>query len=162
MIPFLPVARVYAQDLGPGDADALMEVHAAAFSRPWAAHDFAALVAERNVTAVGVRRQSAFGFARLVGFVVLRTAADEAEVLTIAVRPGQRGRGIGRQLMEEALRRLYRDRIASCFLEVDGDNLPAIALYRALGFKQVGERKGYYDRPSGPAGAALVMRLRLG
>ena len=63
--------------------------------------------------------------------------------------------------MDEALRQLYRERVRSCFLEVDPDNAPAVSLYRSLGFAQVGARKGYYQRPGADAGAALVMRLDL-
>ena len=48
------------------------------------------------------------------------------------------------------------------FLEVDGANLPAIALYRRFGFAHVGERKGYYRRPDGAPAAALIMRAPLG
>jgi ribosomal-protein-alanine N-acetyltransferase len=93
--------------------------------------------------------------------VLVRTAADEAEVLTIAVGPGSRGRGYGRMLMEEALRRLYRERTAFCFLEVDRDNRPAVALYRSLGFVVAGERRRYYPDPQSGDGTALVMRVQL-
>ena len=63
--------------------------------------------------------------------------------------------------MDEALRHLYRERVETCFLEVAHDNRAALSLYESLGFKTVGERKGYYHRNDGPAGAALVMRLKL-
>ena len=71
-----------------------------------------------------------------------RSAGDEAEILSIAVRRSHRGRGHGRLLMDEALRRLYRERIGTCFLEVDPDNAAAVTLYRSLGFAQVGDAKG--------------------
>jgi [ribosomal protein S18]-alanine N-acetyltransferase len=161
MIPFLPASRLYVEELQIADADSLVEIHAQGFARPWSADDFASLVADRHVTALGLRRQSAFGLSRLIAFVLVRSVADEGEILTIAVRSTQRGRGHGRRLMEEVLRKLYRERIGSCFLEVDSDNAAAVALYRSLGFERVGERKGYYDRVGAPAGAALVMRLRL-
>jgi len=161
MIPLVPASRLYVEDVGAADADALAQIHGEGFPRPWLAADFASLVAGANVGALGLRRQSAFGFSRLVGFVLFRSAGDEAEILSIAVRRAHQGRGHGRRLMDEALRRLYRDRIRACFLEVDPDNGPALALYRALGFREVGSRKGYYDRPGRPAASALVMRLDL-
>jgi ribosomal-protein-alanine N-acetyltransferase len=161
MMGFLPRVRVFVQETGAGEADALADVHAEAFARTWSADDLAALLAERTVFSLAVRRDSLFGMRRLLGFVLVRMAADEAEVLTIAVRAGQRGRGYGRLLMEETMRRLYRERIAACFLEVDRGNDTAIALYRKLGFKEVGRRKGYYQGPAGTEGTALVMRAQL-
>ncbi|HET7716818.1 MAG TPA: ribosomal protein S18-alanine N-acetyltransferase [Bauldia sp.] len=161
MIALLPSSRLFVESLSAGDADALAEIHGEGFPRPWLSSDFAALIQNRNVAALGLRRQSAFGFSRLVGFTLLRTVGDEAEILSIAVRRSQRGKGHGRMLMDEALRRLYRERVKICFLEVDPGNSAAVSLYRSLGFKEVGARKGYYDRPGAAAGAALVMRLEL-
>ena len=87
-------------------------------------------------------------------------AADEAEILAIAVRPTLRRRGFGRMLMEEALRRLHRAGASACFLEVDRGNGPAVALYRSLGFHVVGERRNYYGGTNHD-GTALVMRVQL-
>jgi ribosomal-protein-alanine N-acetyltransferase len=159
MFPF--DGRSFVDEVRPADADALVAIHSDAFARPWATEDFAALMAETNVFALALRQESVFGRRRLAGFVLVRVAADEAEILTIAVRPDRRGRGFGRMLMEEALRRLYRERIAACFLEVDRDNAAAVRLYEKLGFAAVGERKGYYRRPGAADGTALVMRLQL-
>lgn len=160
MMGFLPQGRVFVDELKPSEADVLVDIHADAFARAWSADEFAALIADRAVVALAARRESIFGVRRMVGFALLRKAADEAEILTIAVRKGNRGKGFGRLLMEEALRRLYRERIASCFLEVDQSNAAAVSLYRSLGFVTVGERKGYYPRPEG-GGAALVMRAQV-
>ena len=63
--------------------------------------------------------------------------------------------------MEDALRRLYRDGVATCFLEVDQANEPAMGLYRSLGFAVIGERKGYYQASGPGGGTALVMRVQL-
>ena len=152
--------RDYLDDVGLAGADALADIHRGAFARTWSGEEFAALLSDPAVFAVGARRRSLFGV-RLAGFVLVRMAADEAEVLTLAVRPGSRRRGYGRWLMEEALRRLYRERVAACFLEVDRDNRAAVSLYRSLGFAVAGERKRYYDDPQSGDGTALVMRVQL-
>ncbi len=153
--------RVFLDGVRSDEADALADIHQDAFARTWSEDDFASLLADRGVFAVGVRRQTVFGGRRLAGFALIRVAADEAEVLTIAVRPGDRGRGYGRMLMEEAVRLLYRDRIATCFLEVDRQNRAAVGLYRSLGFVVAGERKRYYSEPETGDGTALVMRLQV-
>jgi ribosomal-protein-alanine N-acetyltransferase len=161
MMGFLPRSRVFVDEARSADADMLAEIHGDAFIRAWSADDFASLVASPAVFALAVRRDSPFGLRRTAGFIIVRKAADEAEILTIAIRAPSRGRGYGRLLMDEALRRLYRDRVASCFLEVDQENAAALALYKALGFVRVGERKNYYQTLSGEARPALVMRLQL-
>lgn len=160
MIYLFQRPRTTVEPIGPEEADALSDIHADAFSRAWSGEEFAALASDPAVFTLGLRRYSMVRARRLVGFALLRMAADEAEVLTIAVTGAHRGRGHGRLLMEEALRRLYRERVESCFLEVDRDNRTAVGLYQSLGFETVGERKGYYHRLDGPAGVALVMRLR--
>lgn len=160
MIDFFQRPRTIVETIGPNDADILSDIHADAFTRAWSGEEFAALASNSAVFTLGLRRYSVFRPTRLVGFGLFRIAAGEAEVLTIAVLRASQGRGHGRLLMDEALRRLYRERIESCFLEVDRDNLAAVRLYQSLGFETVGERKGYYHRSDGPAGVALVMRLR--
>lgn len=161
MIAFVFRPRLFVDDIAAADADAMAEIHSDAFARAWSPYDFASLIAQPAVFALGARRDSPLRPRRLVGFVLVRSAADEAEILTVAVRPSNRSRGLGRSLMDEALRRLYRDRVAACFLEVDPGNAAAISLYRSLGFTAVGERKGYYPRAAEAAGAALVMRVQL-
>jgi ribosomal-protein-alanine N-acetyltransferase len=148
--------RTHLVTVARGEAEALAEIHAAAFGHAWSGDEFAALLADRGVFAVGVRRGH-----RLAGFVLVRVVADEAEILTIAVRPKNRRRGLGRMLMDEALRRLHRAGAARCFLEVDRGNTAAVALYRSLGFSVAGERRNYYHGGSPGDGTALVMRVQL-
>ena len=111
-----------------------------------------------NVTALAAEYRNAFGHHSAAGFVLFRTAADEAEILTIAVNQASRRRGVGRAMMEETIRRLYGERIGSLFLEVDSGNAAAIALYEALDFSRVGARSGYYAQDATAARRALVMR----
>ena len=99
---------------------------------------------------------------RVRGFAVSRLAADEAEILTIAVDRAWRGRGVGRDLLREHVSRAALSGARAMFLEVDQDNAAAIALYRRFGFVEVGRREGYYRRPDGKSATALVMRKDLG
>jgi ribosomal-protein-alanine N-acetyltransferase len=98
----------------------------------------------------------------LVGFVMTRHAADEAEILSIAVDAGARGLGLGRTLLRRNLQRLAGLGVRAVFLEVGADNRPALALYRRMGFTQVGKRERYYG--DGPAhdSTALVLRREIG
>lgn len=95
------------------------------------------------------------------GFVLARVAADEAEILTLAVAPGRQGAGIGRRLMRAALCGARAAGAARMLLEVAADNAPASALYARLGFAPVGRRRSYYRRLGRPAADGLVMALDL-
>ncbi|MCX5520631.1 GNAT family N-acetyltransferase [Kaistia defluvii] len=161
MMDLLLRPRIILDAVDPADVDALVEIHAAGFRRGWSADEIDGLIADKTVTGHVLRRESLFGTRRPQGFILVRTVAGEAEVLTIAVAPGARGRGYGRLLMEDALRALYRELVPEVFLEVDENNASAVSLYRSLGFVEVGRRKGYYADGQGPGGTALVMRLQL-
>jgi ribosomal-protein-alanine N-acetyltransferase len=154
----------YPAVIEPGrlsDVDDLSDIHAASFHRGWSAAEIEALIAQEQVITIVARRGSPFGSRRTVGLIMVRTTKDEAEVLTLGVHPRHRSKGLGRRLIDEALRRLYHDRVKSVFLEVDEGNVAALALYRRLGFKEVGRRRNYYATAGGPASTALVMRLDL-
>ena len=85
-----------------------------------------------------------------------RVAADEAEILTLAVAPHARGKGLGRALLQAAINKARHSGAATMFLEVGADNPHALALYAGLGSAKVGARKGYYEGRD-----ALVLRLPL-
>ena len=93
-----------------------------------------------------------------LGLVVARTAADEAEILTLAVRQSARRRGVAACLMRAAGEEAMRRGAVSLFLEVAKTNLGAQALYRALGMAEVGRRRAYYNMPGGPVDAIVLRR----
>ncbi|MBH5322144.1 ribosomal protein S18-alanine N-acetyltransferase [Aurantiacibacter sediminis] len=76
-------------------------------------------------------------------FTLSRSAADEEELLLIAVRPEYRGQGLGSDMMEQFFTSARARGVRRVFLEMREGNA-AEHLYRKLGFKQVGLRKGYY------------------
>ena len=94
------------------------------------------------------------------GFVLLGVVADEAEVLTLAVLPEARRRGIGSALVTAAAAAAARDGAVRLLLEVAADNRAARALYAGAGFVEVGRRSRYYARGA-VAEDALVLALRL-
>ncbi|WP_404863033.1 ribosomal protein S18-alanine N-acetyltransferase [Georhizobium sp. MAB10] len=157
---FSRTADVEVVPMEQADCDRAAELHGASFSRPWSAEEIDVLLTQTNVYGF-VARQSPAGRGSFAGFILLRTAADEAEVLTIAVREKFRSQGIGWRLMLAGIRQMRQEGVASIFLEVDAANLPALALYRRLGFVQVGEREAYYKAADGRRTTALVMRLDL-
>lgn len=160
-IPFLcPRRREYSIDpLESDDSDAVALLHREDFARPWTGDEFADLLSQETVFGYGAREVGR-GRAAPVGFVLARLAAGEGEILTIAVARSHRRQGIGWWLMDAVLRELHAQRAESLFLEVDETNAAAIALYRRMGFREVGQRPAYYET-SGGAKGALVMRRDL-
>jgi len=96
----------------------------------------------------------------MAGFILCRVMAGEAEILTLAVRPRSRRRGIARSLVETALA-LAAQTAGAMLLEVADDNPGALALYARIGFKTVGRRAGYYARSGVASVDAVVMRRAL-
>jgi ribosomal-protein-alanine N-acetyltransferase len=141
------------------DAETLAKLHAGAFYRGWPREEFAAYLADPRTTPAYVACDAGH---RIAGFAMLRLAADEAELLTIAVAPRWRGKGIGHALMHAALDDLSYTPVTRMFLEVDESNAAAVHLYKREGFSRVGERRGYYARADGTAATALVMSRDLG
>ena len=88
----------------------------------------------------------------VVGYVGSQTVLQEADMMNIAVADTHRRRGIAKMLVEELIRQLDAYQLT---LEVRASNAPAIALYEALGFQQVGLRKNYYRKPKEDA---LILR----
>ena len=88
----------------------------------------------------------------VVGYVGSQTVLQEADMMNIAVADSHRRRGIAKMLVEELIRQLDAYQLT---LEVRASNAPAIALYEALGFRQVGLRKNYYRKPKEDA---LILR----
>jgi len=140
------------------DAAACAALHATGFLHPWAEAEFESLLLAPEVCGDGLFLPDAMGQSVLIGFVLSRHAADEAEILTIVMAPSHRGRGHSNALLEAHIEAVAHIGATCLFLEVDVDNAPARALYSRHGFEKVGERKGYYRKPDGSRSTALVLR----
>lgn len=91
------------------------------------------------------------------GFAMVRTVADEAELLLLGVDPARRRRGIATALLRAVIAEAQMGGIADLHLEVRANN-PAVDLYLAQGFTKVGERRGYYRGRTGEAFDAHTYR----
>ncbi len=138
------------------DAAAIAGLHAASFQRGWSEDEIDQLLIAQNVRAHRVMIGG-----KLVGFILSRLASDEAEILSVAIAQGARGRGLAGKLLRLHLRTLAGLGVRTVFLEVGEDNVPARRLYAAAGFGEVGRREGYYPGPAGAPVAALVLRRDL-
>jgi ribosomal-protein-alanine N-acetyltransferase len=143
-------------EAGPRDAAAIAALHAASFRRGWSEQEVEGLLIDR---AVVTHRATVGG--TLAGFIMSRQAADEAEILSVAVSRRRRGRGIARDLLTLHLRRLAALSARAVFLEVDENNTPALRLYRRAGFREVGRRPNYYPGTDGKPATALILRRDL-
>lgn len=131
--------------------ESLAAIHAEAFDVPWSTSALAALIGQPGAI---LKVESD-------GFVLVQVAADEAEILTLAVRHQARRRGTASRLVSAAVDRASAMGARRLFLEVAEDNTPARALYAALGFETAGRRPRYYARKNGPAVDALLLVLNL-
>lgn len=145
------------------DLDDVLDVEVPSFGADaWSREAFLSELAEAGSRRYLVLRDTTTG--GLLGYVGVATLGADADVQTLAVAPGQRGRGIGRELVDLA-REEARDAGARYLgLEVREDNHAAVALYTAAGFRAQGRRPGYYagGQPSAPRVAAVLMQGELG
>ena len=156
-----PAPKFFLRGAEQDDADIISRLHSENFAHGWSSGEIGRLLAENNTNCAVVDVYGGFRTKRPVGFNMVRTAADEAEILSIAVDRNFRRHGVGRMLVEASLRQLAFDGIERLFLEVDEANYPALALYGRLGFKQVGQRQGYYRDAQGARHTAVVMERML-
>lgn len=147
--------------LGPSEFDTAACLHRTAFAvmgeRGWTRSDIAELLASPGVEGWLLQHEG-----KSVGFALCRVAADEAELLTIAVDPDHRRRGAARRLLDSIAAHAQSRGAHALFLEVGADNPAARALYDRKGFKEVGRRAGYYERGPGRKADALILQLMLG
>ena len=129
----------------------LAALHAEAFDAPWDAAAFESLLGQAGVHLAEDPD----------GFILMRTAADEAEILTLAVRPGARRRGLGAALGARGAAGAAARGAPRLFLEVADDNAAARALYARAGFVEAGRRPRYYARADGSRRDALLLALNL-
>jgi ribosomal-protein-alanine N-acetyltransferase len=129
----------------------LAAIHAESFDKNWSTQALATLLATPGTFALYLDG----------GFIVVRVAGGEGEILTLAVRPARRRRGVGANLVRSAASHAERRGAGRLFLEVAFGNRAARGLYGSLGFGEVGRRKAYYALGDGKFDDALILRGNL-
>ncbi len=156
-------ATLTIRPCAPADLVAVANIERDSFSDPWSYETFSATLALRHMRFL-VAEEVGPGVGRrgdgrsLVGYVVALVMGDEGEVADVAVAPFARRRGVARLLLERMSADVMEGGVRALYLEVRESNRAARALYDALGFVQVGRRRGYYQRPSEDA---LLLRRDL-
>jgi ribosomal-protein-alanine N-acetyltransferase len=134
--------------------DAVAALEAESFPNPWHPHTFRSLIKQERVVIL-VAEIPGEG---IVGYTVLWSVLDEAELANLAVRERYQGQGLGSALLDRVLAEAEARDIHRVFLEVRMSNEKAFELYRSRGFNQVAVRESYYQNPVEDA-RILVLEL---
>lgn len=148
-----PAVRCHGHPLDADAARTAAAILAASFDtaeQAWNAASLAALVRDGAILLLAPE-----------GCALIRVAADEAELLSIAVRPGGRGHGLGARLLAAAEDAARIAGAARMILEVAAGNAAARALYARAGYAERARRRGYYRHPDGGREDALVLGRNL-
>ena len=135
------------------DVPVVVSIERGAYQFPWSEGIF------RDCLRVGYLCRLVEVGTVIAGYGIMSMGAGEAHILNVCVRDDFRGRGIARQLMLYLIDRAQTAGMYEAFLEVRPSNTIAARLYHALGFQQVGVRRGYYQATNGREDAAVLRRL---
>jgi ribosomal-protein-alanine N-acetyltransferase len=151
---FPAAAAATLRSMRAADVLDVVAIEREAYQFPWSEGIF------RDCLRVGYVCRVVLAGEQVVGYGVMSVGAGEAHILNLCVAERHRCRGLARQLLLSLLESATAAGAAEAFLEVRPSNTTAIRLYLALGFEQVGMRRGYYQAVNGREDAA-VLRLAL-
>jgi ribosomal-protein-alanine N-acetyltransferase len=129
---------------GLADVTAIWAIEQTSFLTPWSRWSFLAELGHRNSHMLVAGPASPQPW-QTWGYLIFWVVLDEMHILNLAVAPEHRRRGIARRLLAEGLAQARELGAEVSWLEVRPSNLAARALYKSLGFKEVGRRPRYYD-----------------
>lgn len=139
----------FVRPMHADDVHSVLALEQRVQSHPWSKAQFEDALQSYQCTVLEMQ-------GRCVGFCIIQTVLDEANLLLIAIDPAWQGQGLGAKLLSESLARLPNQPI-QIFLEVRQSNQAAIALYEKLAFHQIDVRKNYYPCSDGGREHAVIM-----
>ncbi|MGA4211074.1 ribosomal protein S18-alanine N-acetyltransferase [Ralstonia nicotianae] len=143
-----------AERMSALDVAAVAAVEQAAFAFPWSRGNFEDSLKSGHL---GIVLRD--GGNQVAGYLILMPVVDEMHLLNVTVAPAWQRQGLGRWLLRAAQALTLAHGFASLLLEVRPSNAGAIALYRRVGFAEIGRRKRYYPAENNTREDALVMRI---
>ena len=150
--PELLVPEVAIRAMRGVDVADVVAIERASYQFPWSEGIF------RDCLRVGYVCRVVTVSRQVMGYGVMSLGAGEAHILNLCVGEAFRCRGVGRRLLGALIERAADAGMADAFLEVRPSNTAAIRLYLAIGFEQVGMRRGYYQAATGREDAAVLRR----
>ena len=150
--PELLTPEVLIRPMRVTDVGEVVEIERSSYQFPWSEGIF------RDCLRVGYVCRVVTANRLVIAYGVMSFGAGEAHILNLCVGGAHRCRGVGRQLLGSLIERASAARMSEAFLEVRPSNTAAIRLYLALGFEQVGMRRGYYQAEAGREDAAVLRR----
>ncbi len=133
-----------------GDVNTVLKIEQAIQAYPWTCGNFTDALNHGYECRVDEQDDE------IRAYAVLMPVLDEAELLNIAVAAGQQRKGLGRLMLREILNAARQKNTRRVFLEVRPSNIAAIALYRSLGFAEIGIRRGYYQNDHDKEDAVMM------
>lgn len=146
--------QVRLQQATPEFAGDVAALHGSLFENAWDADGVRRLLEHPASVAMVATAERPW---RVIGFILAQLTADEAEILSLGVEASSQRAGAGRKLVQGLIDTAQRKGVKRMFLDVAAGNVAAIALYRAMGFAQMGRRKDYYSHAGGRREDALLM-----
>ena len=154
--PELLAPEVVIRAMRGNDVGDVVGIERSSYQFPWSEGIF------RDCLRVGYVCRVVTVSRQVMAYGVMSFGAGEAHILNLCVAGGYRCRGVGRRLLGALIERATAAGMADAFLEVRPSNMAAIRLYLALGFEQVGMRRGYYQAANGREDAAVLRRALRG
>jgi ribosomal-protein-alanine N-acetyltransferase len=145
--------EVLIRPMRASDVAEVVAIERAAYQFPWSEGIF------RDCLRVGYLCRVVTVDRQVLAYGVMSFGAGEAHILNLCVSEAYRCRGVGKRLLGALMERAAAAGMAEAFLEVRPSNTAAIRLYLALGFEQVGMRRGYYQAVGGREDAAVLKRV---
>ena len=149
----LLLPQVLIRPMRASDVAEVVAIERASYQFPWSEGIF------RDCLRVGYLCRVVTVDRQVLAYGVMSFGAGEAHILNLCVSEAYRCRGVGKRLLGALMERAAAAGMAEAFLEVRPSNTAAIRLYLALGFEQVGMRRGYYQAVGGREDAAVLKRV---